>query len=193
MSDETRGNDPGGVWRGQPEEKTAVDLRHLVNRRTRELYSSTRAEIILSIGAALFFVAVMAWRFELTRDRLLQLGIAIVIVWILVTLYRYRDRILGRDPLPADAATVGLEYYRKELERRRDHLKNEWVWHGPLFLASAIFALTFVGKAFPNVERLRSVLPLVVLLAIWTATGLWRRRQQVKGLEREINEIGSRP
>jgi hypothetical protein len=36
------------------------------------------------------------------------------------------------------------------------------------------------------------VLPLVVLLAVWTAFGLMRRRRQARELQREIDEIEPR-
>ena len=43
-------DDAKTLWREQPEEKLAVHLQHFVNRRTQELYSTTRAEILTSIG-----------------------------------------------------------------------------------------------------------------------------------------------
>lgn len=190
MSDESRAKDPGAVWRNQPEEKIKMNLQHFVNRRTWEIHSSTRSEIIMSISAALFFVAVMAWRFASAQDRLLQFGFIVVIAWVLVSLYWFRDRIWRQDPPRTDAvAATSLEYYRNELERRRDHLRNAWLWNGPVFLAFMIFVVTLAGKAFPGPQRLRDVLPFLVLLAVWTGVGFRRRRSQAKELQREIDEI----
>ena len=62
MSDPTGAKDPGAIWRDQPEEELQVNLEQIVNRRTEELSSSTRSEILMSIGAALLFVGVVAWR-----------------------------------------------------------------------------------------------------------------------------------
>jgi hypothetical protein len=190
MFDESRAKDPGAVWRDQPEEKLAVNLQHFVNRRTREIHSSTRSEVIMSISAALFFVAVMAWRFASAQDHLLQFGFIVVIAWVLVSLYWFRDRIWRPDPPRRDAvAATSLEYYRKELERRRDHLRNAWLWNGPVFLAFMIFVVILIGKAFPGLERLRNVLPLLILLMVWTGVGFRRRRRQAQELQREIDEI----
>ena len=193
MSDQTRAKDPGAIWRDQPEEKHSVKLEQIVNRRTEELSSSTRSEILMSIGAALLFVGVMAWRFAPVHDRLLETGFAAVIAWAAISLYRFRRWIWQRDAARPDAAAAtGLEFYRKELERRRDHLRNAWVWHGPLILACLILLAIVTGKAFPVFRGLRSVLPLVVLLAIWTAFGLWRRLRQARELQREIDEMEPR-
>ena len=56
MSDQTGANDPGAIWRDQPEERRTVDLEQILKQRTEELYSSTRSEILMSIlrGPALY-------------------------------------------------------------------------------------------------------------------------------------------
>jgi hypothetical protein len=168
-----------------------VNREQLVERRVRTLHSSTRAEIWGSIGAALFFVAVIAWRLSSSGDPLLEVGLLVVVLWILISLFWFRDRIRGDGPPRGDAlAATGLDYYRKELERRRDHLRNAWLWHGPLVLACITLAVTVMGHSFLGSERLRSVLPLVVVLAFWTGFGLRRRLRQADELQREIDEIG---
>jgi hypothetical protein len=188
MPDQPR--DPAAIWKSQPEEKLAVNLEQIVNRRTEELYASTRSEILMSIGAALLFVGVMALRLAPARDRLLELGCAAVIAWAGISLYRFRRWIWRREPARPDAAAAtGLEHYRKELERRRDHLRNEWLWHGPLFLACLVLIAIWTGRAFPGYGRLGNVLPLVVLLAVWTGFGFWRRLRKAKELQREIDEM----
>ena len=83
----------------------------------------------------------------------------------------------------------GLAHYRKELERRRDHLRNAWLWHGPLFLACMILITILIGKEYPAFRGLQRVLPLVLLLAAWTGFGLIRRRRQANELQQEIDEI----
>ena len=96
MSDQNRVNDPGAIWRDQPEERCAVNLEQIVKRRTEELGSSTRSEILMSIGAALLFVAVMAWRLAPYRDRILQVGYAATIAWVAIAVCRFRRRIWRR-------------------------------------------------------------------------------------------------
>lgn len=186
MPEEPDAKDFGAMWRDQPEEKLAVNLEQLANRRTQELYASTRSEIMMSIGSALFFVVVMAWRFG-SEDRLQQLGFLAAVVWVLISLYRFRDWIWRRARAQDALAMTGLEYYRKELERRRDHLRNAWLWHGPLLLACAIFVATVIDKTAPG--RLRDVVPVFILLAVWTGFGIRRRLRQAKELQREIDDI----
>ena len=190
MPDESQAKDLGTAWRDQPEEKTVMDLSQFMNRRVYELYGSTRTEILLSIGAAAFFMVVAAWRLAPVRDPLQRVGFAVVIAWVLISLWWFRQRIRKPEPdAPKALAASGVEYYRKELEKRRDHLRNAWIWHGPLLLACMIFAVSFIGKAFPSPARLRNLLPLVFALLAWTGIGLWRRRRQAQQIQREIDEI----
>lgn len=191
MSDEMRAKDPGAIWRDQPGEEVTVNLKQIVSRRTEELSSSTRSEILMSILAALLFVGVMAWRIA-PHDRLQWAGFGAVIGWVAISLIWFRRRIWRPESSSADTvASPGLEYYRRELERRRDHLLNAWVWHGPLVLACLIFAATLIGRASPGWDRLPGALPLVALLAVWTGYGFWRRHRQAREIQREIEEIAT--
>jgi hypothetical protein len=190
MPDRSGAKDPGAIWREQPKEELAVNLDQIMNRRTESLYSSTRSEILLSIGAALLFVGIMAMRFAPAHDRLLETGLAAIIAWAGITLYRFRNVILRRDsPRPDATAATGVEYYRRELERRRDHLRNAWVWHGPLLLACVFLTITLT---FPNFGRLLNVLPIVAVLVVWTGFGLRRRHRLARELQREIDELEPR-
>jgi hypothetical protein len=191
MYDELQPKDPGAVWRDQPEERLPVNPVEFVNRRTRELYSSTRAEILGSIAAALLFAGVLASRFAFPYYRVPRYGLIAVVIWVLISLYRFRDQIRGKDAPRKDAlAAPGVEYYRKELERRRDHLRNAWIWHGPLVVAGLTLAAVVTGNVYSGVRNLESVVPLLVLLVAWTGYNVRRRWQQAAELQREIDEIG---
>ena len=176
------------AWLNQPEEETPVDIARIRLRRIWELSATTRSEIIGSIAAALFFAAVLAWRFVPERETVVLYGCAGVIVWAALTALRFRYSIRCQAPPPDALARSGLEHYRAELVRRRDHLRSAWIWHGPLLLACMLSAAA-LGKRMVA-GRLWDVLPLVLLLAAWAAIGIRRRVRQAAELEREINELG---
>jgi preprotein translocase subunit YajC len=46
-----------------------------------------------------------------------------------------------------------------------------------------------LGNTFSGYQPLRNVLPLVVLLAVWTGFGIRRRRRQASEIQREIDEM----
>lgn len=175
------------AWLNQPEEEIPVDVEHIHNRRMWELFSTTRSEIIGSVGAALFFASIMAWRFAPEGNHLVHFGCAGVIVWAAVTVLRFRYSIRRHASEPDALARTGLEHYRAELERRRDHLRNAWIWHGPLLLACILSAAIFTRSIVP--VRLWGALPVVVLLAAWVVIGIKRRLRQAADLQQEIDEI----
>ena len=175
------------AWIDQPEEEVAVDVEEIYGRRTRELFSTTRSEVMGSIAAALFFASVVAWRFAAERDRLVLFGCAAVMVWAGVTVYRFRSSIRRNAPRPDAFARTGVEHYREELMRRRDHLRSGWIWHGPLWLAGIIAAATLTRRSVPG--RLWDAFPVIVLLALWAAFGMWRRLREAAEVQQEIDEL----
>lgn len=190
MSEQIKENDPRSIWKDQPDEQLPVKLEAIVNLRTEALYSSTRAEILLSIGAALLLAGVVAWRLAgFVHESVLDLGLTAVMVWIAISVYWFRHQIWHGKTSPDAVAATGRDYYRRELERRRDHLRNGWLWYGPLALATMLLIAVLTGRANMAAQPWRKALPFVVLLAAWTAFGLWRRRLQANQIQREIQEI----
>ncbi len=179
------------AWRAQPEETAAVDLTAYGSQREQaaaELSRSTRVEILSSVAAALFFAGILAWRFGGEGEALVSSGCAGIAVWAVVTLVRFRRQL--RQPEHAGAlAATGVEHYRAELLRRRDHLRSVWVWHGPLLLASGLAAVGLWQRAVPT--RLWTALPVVLLLVLWALYGVQRRWRYAAELQREIDELDS--
>jgi len=186
---------PGALWRDQPEDAMPVLPPQLQRRRARDLAASTRAEVLTSLCAALFFVMVLALRMNWVGDRLVQLGMALVVGWILLTTYRFRQWIWpprgeGVGDAPA-AAAPSLAFYRAELERRREHLRSGWLWYGPLVLACLLLVAVAARNLAPNRQRLRMVAPFLVLLMLWVGLGIRQRRRKVAEIQREIDEIAA--
>ena len=189
---ETPERDPVmAIWLEQPEEQHPVEIQRFANSWAERLHDRTRSEILMSIAAAALFLLLMAWRFIIDGGDLPKVGWAAgaaVVVWSLVSLYWFRRRI-WRERSGRDVAAAGLEYYRTELKQRSAHLKNAWLWHGPLLLACAIPVALFAGGGIIERKRLGTILPLVIVLAVWTAFGIQRRRREAAELHREILEI----
>lgn len=105
-----------------------------------------------------------------------------------VSLYLFRQRLQSGRP-SNDIAAPGIDYYRRELERRRRHLRNAWIWHGPLLLSVIFLIGALLSTSFPGLDRLPGVLPLLILLIAWTAFSLHRRYRLIKEVQKEIDEI----
>jgi hypothetical protein len=167
-----------------------MNVHRIVNRRARELYSRTRAEVITSLAAPVLFIAVVAWRFGFTNDRLVRWGFALIVTWIAISLYAMRRRIWGpREPAPDAAAAASMDYYRHELQERRDHLRSLWLWHGPMLLACIVFLGAVLARVWPVYRHMLNALPFIALLLAWSVLNLWQRRRQAMELQRELDEL----
>lgn len=179
------------IWLEQPEEEHPVEIQRFANSWAESLRDRTRSEILMSIAAAVLFLLLVAWRFVIDGGDLPKLGWAAGaagVVWSLVSLYWFRRRI-WRERSGRDIAAAGLEYYRTELRQRSAHLKNAWLWHGPLLIACAIPVALFAGGGIVERKRLGTILPLVIVLAVWAAFGIRHRRLEAAQPESEIREI----
>jgi hypothetical protein len=91
--------------------------------------------------------------------------------------------------MPGDAAlTTGLEFYRREIERRRALDGRTLLWSlGPVLLDLAGFilflALVARGKIFPN------GMPFLILIALWMIAAFIIRVREQRELQREIDEL----
>jgi hypothetical protein len=180
------------IWLEQPEEEHPMEVERFAKSWADTLRDRTRSEILFSIGAAVLFIALMGWRWVMDGARPHKLAwfvAAAVAAWSLVSLFWFRRRIWRGNGGRRDIAAAGLEYYRTELEQRSRHLRNAWVWHGPLFLACAILAALCIGSGIGGRERLPQVLPLAAMLGAWTVFGIRRRYREAGELQQEIREI----
>jgi Flp pilus assembly protein TadB len=190
MDDKSLPQEMGSLWRDQPIEPMTVLPEHFLKLRTANLSSATRAEILYSLGAAVFFMAVLAWRLRSTSDTVLLVGFLLLVVWILLTLYLVRKELwVNRDTDSSDISAASLEYYRKVLQKRRKHLASAWIWHGPFALSSLLLAVLMIRNAVLSLRRLESMLPLLLLLLLWIVIGIRQRRRQIREIQREMDEI----
>ena len=93
--------------------------------------------------------------------------------------------------MPADAGiNAGLEFCRREVERRRDLVRRILLWSfGPVMLAigTFIFALSMAGTRerglFPN------GLPFLIAIVVWIVVYFIIRLREQRELQREIDEL----
>ena len=147
----------------------------------------TRFEALSSAGAALFFIAVMSWRFALLENVWFAVCAGLTVLWAAAVLFRLRRE--SRHRRGARFTAPCLDHYRDELLRRRNHLRSFWVWHGPLLLACVVATAALSSMSSYWHARIGSVLPLVIALGTWTVL-TWRRRlRRAAEIGREIEEL----
>ena len=189
MRNDSSGNDPRTIWQNQPTETTTMTLK-LVRWKGRELHAKTRKHLLGTLAgplAAVFFYA-LAIRLFSPLQQLLHPLFALALVWSLAGLY-FLNRGMWSAVMPGDAGlSSGLEFCRREIERRCHLLRRVLLWSfGPVLLTIGAFILVLVIQAgdriFPN------AIPFMALVLIWIAAYFVIRMREQRELQREIAEL----
>jgi hypothetical protein len=189
MADDPTGNDARTIWQNQPTEPSTVTLEK-IRRKARELHAKTRRELLRNIAATLLAVAICGFGMAWSRHTVERAAFAATIAWALAGQY-VLNRGMWSATLPGDAAlSTGLEFYRREIERRRSFFRRALRWSfGPAVLALGAFILLLVWTGIGKPGLFRNMIPFLALAVIWIAAFFVIRIERQRSLQREIDEL----
>ena len=191
MPDSFNCEDPKTIWQNQSAEKSTMTLEQM-RQRARELNVKTRRQLLgtltVPVVIALFY-AFAVRQFQSLQEVLHPL-FACALAWSLVGLY-FLNRGKRSRAMPAEAGfSAGIEFYRSEIERRRDYIRGALVWFlGPVILAIGTFILAMAivtGK-----KRFSNAMPFMMLVVAWVAICFVIRAREQRNLQREIDKLNS--
>jgi hypothetical protein len=182
-------DDPRKIWQNQPKETLAMTLK-LIRMKVRDLRAQTRKKLLGTLAGPLVVGGFSAYGIKLVHGvfPVLELVFVFAIAWSLAGVY-FLNRGLWTAAMLGDAAlSTGLEFYRREIERRRALGGRVLLWSfGPIFLAIAAFvlfvALVSGARIFPN------GMPFLTLIVIWMVAYFVVRMRERRDLQREIDEL----
>lgn len=125
MASEPPENDIRIKWQSQPNEPTRMSVEE-IRQKARKLQRKARREVLLLYGFALLFVVFFGRSFLKANDTLSRVGFALMVVSALYFPYQAQKRLWPRSASTEPASTTGLDFYRRELERRRDYSRHIW-------------------------------------------------------------------
>jgi hypothetical protein len=189
MPDNLPGSDPKSIWQNQPTEASAMTMR-LIQQKARELHAKTRRQLLGTLAAPLaaaLFYATGARLFPSIQHVLLP-PFLFALAWSLAGLY-FLNRGMWSTVMPGDAGlSTGLEFCRREIERRTHLLRGLLLWSfAPILLATGtfIFGLALIGgrRIVPN------GLPFLILFALWIVGYFVMRLREQRELQRELEDL----
>jgi hypothetical protein len=190
MANEPAMNDPRTIWQNQPKEPFKMKVDEM-RRRARRFQMKARFLVIYSIAAGLGMCVYFAWSSVKSHELLSRLGFGVLSVWGIYAAYQAYKWIWPRNLAPDAPVGTSLEFYRSELERRRDYRLHVWRRSGLTFcflgLALAL-APAFIA-AVDNPRILRNGAPFFALLTIWFVVFLFGKKRSQNKLQREIDEL----
>jgi len=189
MRSDPPGNDPRTIWQNQPVEPSTMTLE-TIRRKARELHARTRRELLGSIATPLAVVVFSALGAAIFNDPLQRIAFALALAWALAGQY-FLHRGMWFATLPGDAALIsGLEFYRREIERRRYLFHRVLRWSiGPVLLAIGALLLPIVTGGIEERGAFLKMIPFLSLLVIWIAGVFVIRMRGQRELQREIEEL----
>jgi len=182
--------DPQEIWQNQPTEPlkmSASDLR----RKALVRQSRARLEALSTIIIGIIPCVVFAWSFARAHEMLARMGWGLLSLCGIYAAY-HAYKWIWPQSLPEEAPiNTCLEFYRRELERRRDYVHRWWRSGLPFFLLLGM-VMAGVGTGARNAppHPLLNALPFFLILAIWAvAFLLMRKKLGRENLQQEIEEL----
>jgi hypothetical protein len=182
--------DPQKIWQSQPTEPlkmSATELRYRALQRQSKARLEARASAIIGLVLSVFF----AWTFTIAHTMLARMGWGLLSAWGIYAAY-HAYKWVWPQTLAQDAPTsTCLEFYRRELERRRDYVRRRW-WRSGLPFSLLGVAMVIVGTGAQNAQPhpLLKALPFFLLLATWAVAFFFMRKKLGReNIQQEIEEL----
>jgi hypothetical protein len=191
MRDDIRGDDPRKTWQNQPTEPSGMTLEK-IKQKARELHTETRRQLWGTLAGPPAVAVCYAFgiiQFPALRQVLHPL-FAFALAWSLVGLY-FLNRGMWSAVMPGDAGfNTGLEFCRREIERRRYLLRRVLLWSfGPVLLAIGTFILALAMIASRGRGLFPKALPFLTLVIVWIVGYFVVRLREHHQLQRELDEL----
>jgi hypothetical protein len=189
MKDDVPANNPKAIWQNQPIEASTMTMEK-IRQKARELHRKTRRQLLGALSAPLTVVCFYAFARKqfAPLQHVLQPLFACAFAWSLAGLY-FLNRGKWSAPMPGDAGlSAGLEFCRREIQRRRDHFRFVMLWGaGPILLAIGTFILALAMVAGKGV--LPKAMPFMTLVVVWIVAYLFILRAEQRKLQHELDEL----
>jgi hypothetical protein len=191
MADDLPSGDPKQIWQSQRTEAQRMTLK-LIHWKARELHAKTRRQVLGTLAGPL--AAALSYAFGMRAfpqlERVLQPLFALALAWSLAGLF-FLNRGMWSAAMPGDAGlSTGLEFCRREIERRRDLLGRVLLWSfGPVLLAIGTFVLALAMIGGGDRGILPNGIPFLALVVVWIIAYFVMRLREQRELQREIDEL----
>jgi hypothetical protein len=180
------------AWKNQPEESPNMTLEKIfIRQKVRELHTGNRRKLIGQMSAAVVFLIFSADALAQTHNLALRVAVGFSMVWMIAGQYFLQRGMWSGTPPSGMAFSTGLEFYRRELTRRRDLFRRRMLWaFGPVVLALAAWIAVAVDRT--NWLFLsKKAAPFFTLLALWFVGVFVLRSRERGNLRREMDDLQS--
>jgi hypothetical protein len=170
----SRRPDVKAVWQSQAQEISPMALEK-VRADALKFRRRTQIATVREMIAAVVVIVIFGLYLRFLPGALIRIGSVVTIVWALFYMWNYR-RLITAGPVPADGAQC-VDFYRGQLERRRDVARNSWRWTlAPLAPVMVLFMVgRWIGPTPPGRTLLvdHAIIVASTVLMIETIALMW--------------------
>lgn len=181
-------NDPKKLWQNQPREEMTMTLK-LIRQRAQDLRSRTLRGLLGNIAATLIVIAIAWFGFRHTDSVGFRSAFAVSIVWGILGQYFLHRGMWSAMSAERSALMTGVEFYRREIDRRRNLIGRFLQWSvGPAILSIGTLTLLLTGMA-RRMGKPGATVPFAILGVIWVIAAIVLRSADQKALRSEIAQL----
>ena len=167
-----------------------------MRRRAQHFQANARLMALVWITIGMVLCVFFALTFVRVHEVLPRIGWGLLSLWGIYGAYHAYRWIWPRNLSQDAPVSTCLEFYRRELERRRDYERHLWWRSGmPFCLLGIVIAVAGTGARNASPFKLLYAVPFFVLLAIW-AVGIFFLKKRLRpnqfgpqNIQQEIDEL----
>jgi hypothetical protein len=192
MPDEFPPEDPKQIWQNQPTEAMQMSLEE-IRRKAHQFHNKARLKALTAIVIGIALCGVFAATVAKPQYLVLRIGWGILSIWALYGAYQAYKWIWPSSLAPDATVGTSLDFYRRELERRRDYVRHIWRRSGlwGCFTGLALVVVPALMGALRAPRLLVNAVPLFVLLTTWFVVFSSIRKRERTNLQREIDALNA--
>jgi len=186
----TNDNPAQTIWQNQPVEVTKMSAE-MLRKRAGKFEHMIWWRNLREYAGALIAVSSFSYFLSKAHEVLFRAAFALLIagmVWLVVQLHRKgSSRSMGA----AIGSLTCLQFFRVEMVRQRDFVKNVWPWYlAPLVPGFVVYTVAF-ALTFPRPVGWAGIALLDTVIAA-VFYGIWRLNMHAaRSLQRKIDELSA--
>lgn len=183
-------NDPQKIWQDQPMEPIEMSLDE-IRRRMRKFQNKGRLAVVAQFAIGIVLLVFFTLTFTRIHAVVSRIGLGVLILWIVYSIYATYKGIWPAKWVDEAPLSTSVQFYRRELEKKRDFNRQIWRRSGlPFcFVGMALVILPGLIQALAAPRLLLKTVPFFTLLAIWFVAFHFTRKRRLQKLQSEIDEL----
>jgi Flp pilus assembly protein TadB len=184
----SQNNQAQQLWQSQPTEgikMSAEAIRQRAGKFERTISHRNVREYVASLLAAMAF----AYFLVTAHDVLFRIAYVLFIAGLALVVFQLHRKGSAKTLPSALGNSTSLQFFRTELERQRDVIKNVWPWYlAPLVPGFVVLTIgSAMARPFPVGLASAAFLDVVVAALFY---GIWKMNvRAARSLQRTIDEL----